>query len=111
MANRSPKINAERWEKGGPSPNPGGRPKAVREVAEMARVCTEAAIVTLAQIMRNEDAPESARVRAIEVLLERGWGKPAQPLEHSGPHGEPFATMSDADLAVKLRVMLEQLQK
>ena len=68
------------WEKGGPSPNPGGRPRQVREVAELARQCTEAAIVTLAEIMRK-GKNESARVRAAEILLDRAWGKATQRVE------------------------------
>lgn len=38
---------------------------------------------------------EGARVRAAEALLERGWGKPAQPVEHSGADG--------ADLGLTVR--------
>jgi hypothetical protein len=29
--------------------------------------------------MRNADAPPRARLRAIDILLDRGWGKPSQP--------------------------------
>ena len=28
--------------------------------------------------MRNADAPPRARLRAIDILLDRGWGKPPQ---------------------------------
>lgn len=36
----------------------------------------------LAGIMQQTDAPPSARVSAASVLLDRGWGKPAQPIEN-----------------------------
>lgn len=35
---------------------------------------------TLAGIVGHEDAPPSARVQAAGLLLERGWGKAAQPI-------------------------------
>ena len=34
---------------------------------------------SLAAIMRKADAPPRARLRAIDMLLDRGWGKPLQP--------------------------------
>lgn len=33
---------------------------------------------TLVEIMQNKEAKESARIRAAEIILERGWGKPEQ---------------------------------
>ena len=39
---------------------------------------------SLAAIMRNADAPPRARLRAIEALLDRGWGKPSQPRAEEG---------------------------
>ena len=59
----------------GKSGNPSGRPKEVAHVKELARSFTEEAIQTLAQIMRSEDQPASARVKASECLLDRAWGK------------------------------------
>jgi hypothetical protein len=68
---------AGKWKKGGPSPNPGGRPKEVREVTALARQLSEVAIKVLAKIA-IEGKNEGARVRAAEVLLDRGWGKAPQ---------------------------------
>jgi hypothetical protein len=62
------------WLKG-TCPNPGGRPKAVREVAALAREYSEAAINTLADIMLDVNAHTPSRVRAAEILLERGCGR------------------------------------
>ena len=67
------------WRPGCASPNPGGRPKALHSVQELAQQYTEQAIETLAEIMNNEDAPASARLSAAEALLNRGWGRPVQP--------------------------------
>ena len=44
------------------------------------------AIQTLAGIAQNGEQ-ESARVRAAEALLDRGWGKPAQPVDGDGEGG------------------------
>lgn len=68
----------------GKSGNPGGRPKKLMEVVELARQHTPAAIQTLGQIMQDEDAPPAARVSASQTLLDRGWGKATVPLELSG---------------------------
>lgn len=73
--------------KPGQSGNPGGRPKMVKEVVELARSATELAIKTLIEIAGKSNAPESARVAASNALLDRGWGKPVQAMEHSGPGG------------------------
>jgi hypothetical protein len=78
--------------KRGQSGNPGGRPKALMEVIELARSHTREAISALADIVRNGDAPPSAQVAAATALLDRGWGKPVQPSELSGPGGTPLQT-------------------
>ena len=62
----------------GQSGNPGGRPKQLAEVRDLARQHTDEAIETLATIMRNEKAPPAARVSAAESILSRGWGKAPQ---------------------------------
>lgn len=71
----------------GQSGNPGGRPKALREVMDLARAKTEAAVETLAGIMADGSAPPAARVSAAIALLDRGWGRPVQGLHHSGAEG------------------------
>lgn len=68
----------------GQSGNPGGRPKAVREVEEMARQHTPAAVAALVRVMESDESPAAARVSAACALLDRGWGKPRQEVEHSG---------------------------
>jgi hypothetical protein len=67
------------WQKRCASPNPGGRPKALHNLQELARQHTEAAIKTLAEIMNDEKAPHSARISAADALLSRGWGRPILP--------------------------------
>lgn len=76
------------WAKG-QCGNPGGRPKALREVQELARRYTTDAIQTLSDICSNPEATPSARVAAAEALLDRGWGKAPQKLELEGVNQLP----------------------
>lgn len=66
-----------RWQKGGASPNPGGRPREVGDMRELAKAHSAEAIETLAEIMRDKDAPPAARTAAATALLDRGFGRPA----------------------------------
>src|SRR6478609_803015 len=68
----------------GQSGNPGGRPKAVAEVKELARAHTGEAIQTLVSIMTNPKAAPAARVLAANALLDRGYGKPPQHISGEG---------------------------
>jgi len=68
----------------GCSGNPGGRPKVVAEVKELARKHTGKAIETLVSIMDNPKAAPAARVSAANALLDRGYGKPPQHITGEG---------------------------
>jgi hypothetical protein len=48
-------------------------------------------VKVLAGIASAEDAPPAARVSVVQALLDRGWGKPAQP--HTGEDGEIRVTL------------------
>nr|WP_275183828.1 hypothetical protein [Bradyrhizobium sp. CSA112] len=56
--------------------------KSLTEIRSAARSHTEAALNCLVGIMGQTDAPPSARVAAANSILDRGWGKPAQPIEN-----------------------------
>jgi hypothetical protein len=68
-------ANLRHFQKG-QSGNPSGRVKIPPDVKEMARGLTKEAIATLAAVMRDGNAPHSARVRSAEVILDRAWGRP-----------------------------------
>jgi len=70
--------------KKGQSGNPGGRPKVVAEVRELAREHTQDAIKTLVDIMGDDKAHHSARVAAAKELLDRGYGRAPQDLTVRG---------------------------
>lgn len=61
--------------------------KTPTDIRSLARGHTEAAINTLAGVMNQPDAPHAARVAAANSLLDRGWGKPAQPHDGNGEGG------------------------
>ncbi|MDA9536161.1 hypothetical protein ACM41_07735 [Bradyrhizobium sp. CCBAU 21362] len=50
------------------------------DIEALARAKTEAALNVLAAIMLRETANAFARVAAANAILDRGWGKPVQPL-------------------------------
>ena len=50
----------------------------------------------LAGIVSQEAVPSAARVSAAGILLDRGWGKPAQP--HAGEEGK--------DIKITIRKMI-----
>ena len=66
----------------GKSGNPGGRPKEVAEVRELAKKHGPAAIKRLVALMDSEN--ERTAVAACQALLDRGYGKPPASIEHSG---------------------------
>ena len=74
----------------GQSGNPGGRPKELRDIIELARSHGHHAIETLAKIMTNPKAPPAARVAAANAILDRGFGKPLQGVELSGHDRGPI---------------------
>jgi hypothetical protein len=65
----------------GQSGNPGGRPRDVAHVRELAREYTADALAVLAELMADPHQPAAARTRAAEALLDRGWGKASQLVE------------------------------
>src|SRR3954452_10100940 len=73
-----PRLADGRWAPGA-CPNPGGRPKAIADVRELARQHTATAIAKLATIAENGKT-EMACIAAATALLDRGWGRPTQPI-------------------------------
>jgi hypothetical protein len=71
----------------GQSGNPGGRPKVIAEVRDLARAYTVEAIEALAGITRDLDASAPARVAAATALLDRAWGKAPQAITGEGGEG------------------------
>jgi DNA-binding transcriptional regulator PaaX len=86
----------------GQSGNPGGRPKVLADVRELARHHTPAIIAELARLALKAKN-ETTRVAAIRELLDRGFGKPRQGLEITPPAAfDPIQTLLD-DIAAASR--------
>lgn len=58
----------------GVSGNPGGRPKTIEEIRDLARSYTAEAMHSLLRIATSGKS-ESAVVAASNAILDRGWGK------------------------------------
>ena len=71
--------------------------KAPADIRSLARAQTALAIRTLTGVCGSKAAPAAARVSAAQALLDRGWGKPAQP--HTGE--------DDKDIQVTIRSITE----
>ena len=83
----------------GQSGNPGGRPKILTEVRELARTHSVEAIETLARIMRDPNEDARARVAAANAILDRAYGKPEQALALDARHqwsGEEMVVVTSA---------------
>ena len=79
---------------GGARPGAGRKPgspnKTGAELRELARLYGPSALKELARLAEHAES-ESARVQAIGMLLDRGYGKPAQPVDGDGEGGPiPF---------------------
>lgn len=65
--------------------------KATAEVKDLAKQHGPAAIREAARLATGAES-EAARVAAINLILDRAYGKPTQAMEHSGPDGAPIAS-------------------
>lgn len=75
-----------------PGEHRGGRKKgtpnkATAPIREAARQYTTQALQTLASVMKGVEYPAAARVAAANSLLDRGYGRPSQPLDGDGEGG------------------------
>ena len=71
--------------------------KATIAIKDAARVYTEQALLTLAEVMADEDQPAAARVSAANALLDRGYGKPSNVIA-GDEDGGPIKTVSEIRL-------------
>jgi hypothetical protein len=74
----------------GQSANPGGRPTVATELRDAAQRYGPEALKHLVKWMRSPDPIVS--LTAIRLMLERGFGKPIQPV--TGPDGAPLSLVN-----------------
>jgi hypothetical protein len=58
------------------------------DLRSLARSYTEVCVRTLAALVVQETVAPAARVAAAALLLDRGWGRPVQPI--AGDDGQPL---------------------
>lgn len=78
----------------GQSGNPGGRPKVLAEVQELARHHAPEVIAELARLAVTARS-ETARIAAGRELLDRGFGRARQSMEVSMPERDIVRTLLD----------------
>lgn len=59
------------------SGNPGGRPRELGSLSQLARTHTVEALTCIVNTMRETES-DDVRIKAASMLLDRGYGKPAQ---------------------------------
>jgi len=96
----------------GKSGNPGGRPKALKDVQDLAAGHTVESVEALVTIMRagirkplSAQRMGQARQAAV-AILDRAWGKPAQPI--SGVPGQPVELGGEAMIGILKKIAGEE---
>jgi hypothetical protein len=86
----------------GQSGNPSGRPKLDPAVRDLARAASVPAIERAIRLL--EDSDPNVALKAINVVLDRAWGKPVQATEISGPDGEALEVRDVSHLDIARRI-------
>lgn len=81
------------WYQGMPSPNPGGRPKQVAHLQELAREHTPAALAKIVALMNDEKTSRLTQLACARELLDRAYGKPMQSIAVESPEDEVLNEM------------------
>ena len=97
--------------RGGKRPG-AGRKKGVKDKAtleqkatleELARSHTETALNVLVQVAQASES-DAARVSAANSIIDRGYGKARQAIEHMGKDGGPIETVDLSDTEAARRI-------
>ena len=102
--------------RGGKRPG-AGRKRGVKDRAtgeqraslqDLARTHTEAALATLVRVAKESES-DAAAVSAANALLDRGYGKPSQAVQHSGAIGTYDLTKATDDDLDSLETVLHRI--
>jgi len=80
--------------KKGVCPNPAGRPKMPNEMRDAFKALAPESLEVLRKIMQSDETRDNDRIRAIEIILNRGYGTPVQSIEIGNKDNDPFNVMS-----------------
>jgi len=84
-----------RWLPGGRSPNAGGVSQEKRELIDLARERSPAALDKIFAIMNDETVPPAVQLAAAGMILDRGYGKPKMSIE-TGDRGRTLEQLLEA---------------
>jgi hypothetical protein len=82
------------YQPGQPAANPGGRPKSVSQIQLYALARCREAIDVASRIMREPKDGDNMRLRAAELILDRGVGRPNQAVSLDLSLTKPLEAMS-----------------
>lgn len=108
MAEGNPenRDKAGRFQKG-KTGNPGGRPSIPQEFKDLALKYSVPALKKAIEIMQDDENKTADKLKAIELILDRGIGKPTQTLDVGNKEGEAFRT-ANVDLS---HLTIEQIKE
>ena len=98
-----------RWLPGSRSPNAGGLSREKRELIDLARERSPAALDKIFAIMKDETVPPAVQLAAAGMILDRGYGKPRQ-MSETGDRGKTLEEMLVAIWAEKAQERAESDQ-
>ena len=84
-----------RWLPGSRSPNAGGLSREKRELIDLARERSPAALDKIFAIMNDETVPPAVQLAAAGMILDRGYGRPKMSIE-TGDQGRTLEDMLKA---------------
>jgi hypothetical protein len=91
--------------KKGESGNPNGRPKSDPELVALARENSVEALNKIIAIMRKPNAEDRTVLHAANLIIERGYGRAPQTINHDHVHN-----LTDAELQRQLREAADDLR-
>ena len=93
--------------KKGVSGNPGGRPKDILQLRELAQSKTHEAFQTLLDVMETSQS-DRARIAAAIAILERGWGKAPAEIPAPTQEEDNYNSLTDEELVEELFQLMIQ---
>jgi hypothetical protein len=86
MPNAQNSNNTQKRKRGNPWPkgvsgNPGGRPVLPKELKIMCQGKAADAMRVALEILNDADQPAAARLKAADIILDRGYGTPTQTID------------------------------